>query len=70
MIPPVSDRETRMCNDDLNPCMFLTAGYECMLPACRYYKPLIERVMERFVNPCQYHMTIHEYADIIDSGAV
>lgn len=70
MIPPVEERRTRDCNDDLEPCMFFTAGEECMLPAVQYYKPMNERYYDRFKTPCEYHMTIHEYAELIESGSV
>ena len=62
MIPSRITQSHRACNDDEDPCVFLTAGEECFLPACRFYKPLVERDGA----PCQYHITIHEYATMVD----
>lgn len=71
MIPSRITRSHRTCNDDEDPCVFLTAGEECMLPSCRFYKPLIERTKQpNTLLPCQYHITIHEYANMVDNGLI
>lgn len=68
MIPPVGERQKRLCNDFNAPCMF-SAGGRCFLPASQFYH-IRERVMDRIVLRCAYHMTLHEYAELIDSGVI
>lgn len=68
--PTSAERSKRWCDDDRYPCMFMTAGFECSLPACEYYK-IYERVAPNdCIRLCRYHITMHEYAVLVDAGQI
>lgn len=67
-VPTITERSERPCDDENEPCMFMTGGY-CMLPACQYCK-INERIVDRFIIPCRYHMTVHEYVNFVDNGVL